>query len=183
VRSWHHTYGLPVLITNSSNNYGPYHFPEKLIPLMIINSLEGRELPVYGNGSNVRDWLYVEDHVRALLVVIADGRIGNTYCIGGRSERTNLDVVKAICCLLDELVPSRTIGPRQGLIRFVPDRPGHDLRYAIDPTRICGELGWQPRETFESGLRKTIEWYLANRSWWQEIRGSVYAGQRLGVPA
>jgi dTDP-glucose 4,6-dehydratase len=183
VRSWHCTYGLPVLITNCSNNYGPYHFPEKLIPLMIINGLEGREMPVYGNGSNVRDWLYVEDHARALLIVIAGGRLGDTYCIGGRSERTNLDVVKAVCDLLDELVPSRTIGRRQELIRFVADRPGHDLRYAIDPTRICSELGWQPRESFESGLRKTIEWYLANRSWWLEIRKSIYAGERLGVPA
>ena len=183
VRSWHHTYGLPALITNCSNNYGPYQFPEKLIPLIAINGIEGQELPVYGSGSNVRDWLYVEDHVRALLTVIADGRLGETYCIGGRSERTNLDVVKTICCLLDELVPNSTIGPRQDLIRFVADRPGHDLRYAIDPTRICSELGWQPRESFESGLRKTIEWYLANRSWWQEIRSSVYAGERLGVPA
>ena len=183
VRSWHHTYGLPALITNCSNNYGPYQFPEKLIPLIAINGIEGQELPVYGSGSNVRDWLYVEDHVRALLTVIADGRLGETYCIGGRSERTNLDVVKTICRLLDELVPNSTIGPRQDLIRFVADRPGHDLRYAIDPTRICSELGWQPRESFESGLRKTIEWYLANRSWWQEIRNSVYAGERLGVPA
>ena len=131
----------------------------------------------------MRDWLYVEDHVRALLTVIADGRLGETYCIGGRSERTNLEVVKTICCLLDELIPNSKIGPRQELIRFVADRPGHDLRYAIDPTRICSELGWQPRESFESGLRKTIEWYLANRSWWQEIRSSVYAGERLGVPA
>jgi dTDP-glucose 4,6-dehydratase len=183
VRSWHYTYGLPVLITNCSNNYGPYHFPEKLIPLMIINGLEDREMPVYGNGSNVRDWLYVEDHVRALLIVIAGGRLGGTYCIGGRNERTNLDVVKAVCDLLDELAPSRTIERRQELIRFVADRPGHDLRYAIDPMRICGELGWQPRESFESGLRKTVEWYLANRSWWQEIRNSVYAGERLGVLA
>jgi dTDP-glucose 4,6-dehydratase len=183
VRGWHHTYGLPVLITNCSNNYGPYHFPEKLIPLTIINGLEGGTLPVYGTGGNVRDWLYVDDHARALLAVIDAGGPGETYCIGGRSERTNLDVVKAICALLDELNPSKTIGRRDALITFVADRPGHDLRYAIDPARICGELGWQPRETFESGLRKTVEWYLANRSWWQPIRDGVYGGERLGVPA
>jgi dTDP-glucose 4,6-dehydratase len=183
VRSWHHTYGLPVLITNCSNNYGPYHFPEKLIPLTIINGLEGKELPVYGNGSNVRDWLYVEDHARALLAVVRGGRLGHTYCIGGRNERTNLEVVKAICALLDELAPGKAIGGREALIAFVPDRPGHDLRYAIDPTRICSELGWQPRESFESGLRKTVFWYLNNRSWWQAIRDNVYAGERLGVPA
>ena len=183
VRSWHHTYGLPVLITNCSNNYGPYHFPEKLIPLTILNGLEGLKLPVYGTGSNVRDWLYVEDHARALLTVIGTGRPGETYCIGGRSERTNLDVVRAICALLDELVPNKTIGCREDLITFVTDRPGHDLRYAIDPTRISTELGWQPRETFETGLRKTVEWYLTNRPWWQRIRRSVYGGQRLGVLA
>jgi dTDP-glucose 4,6-dehydratase len=183
VRSWHHTYGLPVLITNCSNNYGPYHFPEKLIPLTIINGLEGSKLPVYGNGGNVRDWLYVEDHARALLTVVSGGRPGETYCIGGRSESTNLAVVKAICALLDELVPSKAIGSREALITFVADRPGHDLRYAIDPTRISTELGWQPHETFETGLRKTVEWYLANRSWWQRIRNSVYGGERLGVPA
>jgi dTDP-glucose 4,6-dehydratase len=183
VRAWHHTYGLPVLITNCSNNYGPYHFPEKLIPLTIINGLEGKSLPVYGEGANIRDWLYVEDHARALLSVVNSGRPGETYCVGGRSERTNLDVVKAICALLDELAPSKAIGNRDSLIAFVADRPGHDLRYAIDPARICGELGWQPRETFESGLRKTVEWYLGNRSWWQAIRDNVYAGERLGVPA
>ena len=160
VRSWHHTYGLPVLVTNCSNNYGPYHFPEKLVPLTIINGLEGKKLPVYGTGGNVRDWLYVEDHARALLAVVKRGQVGETYCIGGRSERTNLDVVKAICALLDELAPSKAIGSREALITFVTDRPGHDLRYAIDPTRICTELAWQPRETFESGLRKTVEWYL-----------------------
>ncbi len=183
VRSWHHTYGLPVLITNCSNNYGPYHFPEKLIPLTIINGLEGRKLPVYGNGSNVRDWLYVEDHARALLAAVHGGRPGETYCIGGRSERTNLDVVKAICALLDELAPSKAVRSRESLIAFVTDRPGHDLRYAIDPTRICTELGWQPRESFESGLHKTVSWYLNNRPWWQAIRDNVYAGERLGVPA
>jgi dTDP-glucose 4,6-dehydratase len=183
VRSWHHTYGLPVLVTNCSNNYGPYHFPEKLVPLTIINGLEGMKLPVYGTGSNVRDWLYVEDHARALLTVVSAGRIGETYCVGGRSERTNLDVVKSICMLLDELAPSKAIGGREALITFVTDRPGHDLRYAIDPTRICTELAWQPRETFESGLRRTVEWYLANRAWWQPIRDGVYGGERLGVPA
>jgi dTDP-glucose 4,6-dehydratase len=183
VRSWHHTYGLPVLITNCSNNYGPFHFPEKLIPLTIINGLEGLTLPVYGNGGNVRDWLYVEDHARALVVVAGSGSVGETYCIGGRCERTNLDVVRAICELLDEFVPSLTIGKREALIRFVADRPGHDLRYGIDPTRISTELGWQPRETFESGLRKTVEWYLANRPWWQRIRAGIYGGERLGVSA
>ena len=183
VRSWHHTYGLPVLVTNCSNNYGPYHFPEKLVPLTIINGLEGMKLPVYGAGGNVRDWLYVEDHARALLAVVSAGRVGETYCIGGRSERTNLDVVKCICALLDELTPSKAVGRREALITFVTDRPGHDLRYAIDPSRICTELSWQPRETFESGLRKTVEWYLANRSWWQPIREGVYGGERLGVTA
>ncbi len=183
VRAWHHTYGLPVLITNCSNNYGPYHFPEKLIPLTIINGLEGKKLPVYGTGGNVRDWLYVEDHARALFAVVNNGRLGETYCIGGRSERTNLDVVKAICTLLDELVPSKTIANREVLIAFVADRPGHDLRYAIDPTRIYSELGWQPQETFETGLRKTVAWYLNNRSWWQAIREGIYGGERLGVPA
>jgi dTDP-glucose 4,6-dehydratase len=181
VRAWHHTYGLPVLITNCSNNYGPYHFPEKLIPLTIINGLEGAKLPVYGVGANVRDWLYVDDHARALLATVAAGRVGETYCIGGRCERSNLEVVKTICALLDELVPSKAIGRREELITFVADRPGHDLRYAIDPARICAELGWEPRETFESGLRKTVEWYLANRAWWQPVREGVYGGARLGV--
>jgi dTDP-glucose 4,6-dehydratase len=183
VRSWHHTYDLPVVITNCSNNYGPYHFPEKLVPLTIINGLEGIQLPVYGTGSNVRDWLYVDDHAKALVVVAGVGRIGETYCIGGQSERTNLDVVKAICELLDELVPNEAVGPHETLITFVADRPGHDLRYGIDPTRISTELGWRPRETFETGLRKTVEWYLANRTWWQRIRSGVYRGERLGVLA
>jgi dTDP-glucose 4,6-dehydratase len=183
VRCWHHTYGLPVLITNCSNNYGPYHFPEKLIPLTIINALEGVKLPVYGDGSNIRDWLYVEDHVRALLAVASCGRPGETYCIGGRSEMTNLNVVKMICALLDELAPSSVVGLHERLIEFVADRPGHDLRYAIDPTRISTQLGWQPRENFETGLRKTVEWYLANRSWWQRIRNGLYRGERLGIPA
>jgi dTDP-glucose 4,6-dehydratase len=182
VRAWHHTYGLPVLITNCSNNYGPYHFPEKLIPLTIINALEGAKLPVYGKGANVRDWLYVEDHVRALFAVIGNGDVGHTYCIGGHNERANIDVVKSICALMDELAPNSKIGPRAGLITFVVDRPGHDLRYAIDPGKV-GALGWQPRETFETGLRKTVEWYLTNRSWWERIRSGVYRGERLGVVA
>jgi dTDP-glucose 4,6-dehydratase len=183
VRAWHHTYGLPVVLSNCSNNYGPYHFPEKLIPLTIINGLEGKTLPVYGDGGNVRDWLYVDDHARALLSVVEGGRLGETYCIGGRSERTNLAVVKSICALLDELAPGKAVASRESLITFVADRPGHDRRYAIDPTRIGAELGWQPRESFDSGLRKTVEWYLDNRAWWQAIRGNVYAGERLGVPA
>jgi len=183
VRAWHNTYGLPVLVTNASNNYGPYHFPEKLIPLTIINALEGAKLPVYGDGSNVRDWLYVEDHARALLTVAQSGRPGETYCIGGRSEMTNLNVVKAVCALLDELAPSSVVRRHDSLIEFVADRPGHDLRYAIDPTRLATELEWQPRETFDSGLRKTVEWYLANRTWWESIRSGIYRGERLGVLA
>ncbi len=181
VRSWHHTYGLPVVVTNCSNNYGPYHFPEKLIPLTIINGLEGKKLPVYGAGNNVRDWLYVDDHARALVIVAAKGRLGETYCIGGDSEKTNIEVVRAICALLDELAPDRAIGRHDALISFVADRPGHDLRYAIDASRMTSELGWRPRETFTSGLRKTVEWYLANRPWWQRIRDGVYGGERLGV--
>jgi dTDP-glucose 4,6-dehydratase len=183
VRSWHHTYGLPILITNCSNNYGPFHFPEKLIPLAIIKGCEVSQLPVYGDGSNVRDWLYVEDHARALVSVVSNGRVGQTYCIGGQSERTNLEVVTSICQLLDELLPNKTIGRHETLITFVTDRPGHDLRYAIDTTRISTELGWKPRETFESGLRKTVEWYLANRSWWERVRSGVYRGERLGILA
>jgi dTDP-glucose 4,6-dehydratase len=183
VRAWHHTYGLPVIVTNCSNNYGPYHFPEKLIPLMIINALEGLRLPVYGAGANVRDWLYVEDHARALLAAVVDGKPGETYCIGGRCEMKNLDVVEAICALMDELAPSTKIGPRKSLIHYVTDRPGHDMRYAIDTDKIATELGWEPHETFDSGLRKTVEWYLANRAWWERIRSGVYRGERLGVVA
>jgi dTDP-glucose 4,6-dehydratase len=183
VRAWHHTYGLPVVVTNCSNNYGPYHFPEKLIPLIIINALEGLKLPVYGKGANIRDWLYVEDHARALLAAVTQGRVGHTYCIGANCERTNLQVVEAICALMDELAPSAKIGPRRALLSFVPDRPGHDLRYAIDAGKITGELQWKPRESFESGLRKTVEWYLTNRSWWERIRSGVYRGERLGVVA
>ncbi len=180
VRAWHHTYGLPVIVTNCSNNYGPYHFPEKLIPLMIINALEGLKLPVYGKGANVRDWLYVEDHARALVTAVLEGAVGETYCIGGRSEKTNLDVVETICALMDELAPNAKIGARRTLISFVADRPGHDLRYAIDAGKISSELGWEPRETFESGLRKTVEWYLANRSWWERIRSRRLSRRAAG---
>jgi len=183
VRAWHHTYGLPVVLTNCSNNYGPYHFPEKLIPLIIINALEGLKLPVYGKGANVRDWLYVDDHARALLAAVTEGKVGETYCVGGRNEKTNLAVVETICALMDELAPNVKIGPRKALITFVGDRPGHDLRYAIDASKIMTDLGWEPRETFDSGLRKTVEWYLANRTWWERIRAGVYRGERLGVVA
>jgi dTDP-glucose 4,6-dehydratase len=163
VRAWHHTYGLPTIITNCSNNYGPYHFPEKLIPLMILNAVEGKPLPIYGTGENVRDWLYVEDHAAALITAAERGAIGETYAIGGWNERKNMDVVKAVCRLVDELAPDPTIGPREALITFVPDRPGHDFRYAIDASKIKRDLGWQPEETFKSGLRKTVAWYLENR--------------------
>jgi dTDP-glucose 4,6-dehydratase len=183
VRAWHHTYGLPVVVTNCSNNYGPYHFPEKLIPLIIINALEGLKLPVYGKGANVRDWLFVDDHARALLTVVTKGTVGETYCVGGRCEKANIEVVRTICALMDELAPSAKIGPRESLITYVADRPGHDMRYAIDASRIAADLGWEPQETFESGLRKTVEWYLANRTWWERIRSGVYRGERLGVVA
>jgi dTDP-glucose 4,6-dehydratase len=183
VRAWHHTYGLPVVVTNCSNNYGPYHFPEKLIPLIIINALEGLKLPVYGKGANIRDWLYVEDHARALLAAATQGAVGHTYCIGANCERTNLQVVEAICTLMDELAPNAKIGPRRALLTFVADRPGHDMRYAIDASKIAADLEWKPRESFESGLRKTVEWYLANRGWWERIRSGVYRGERLGVVA
>lgn len=179
VRAWFHTYGLPVLITNCSNNYGPYHFPEKLIPLVILNALEGKTLPIYGKGDNVRDWLYVEDHVRALWTVVQGGIPGRTYNIGGNSERTNLSVVETICDILDDLrTPAE--GPRRRLITFVKDRPGHDMRYAIDASRIRRELGWEPRESFETGLRKTVAWYLNNSWWWKPIREGKYSGERLG---
>jgi dTDP-glucose 4,6-dehydratase len=183
VNAWRHTYGLPTLLSNCSNNYGPYQFPEKLIPLTIINALEGRSLPVYGAGANVRDWLYVEDHARALLTVATRGAVGECYLIGGRGEKSNLEVVHEICAVLDELAPDAKIGPRGSLVAFVADRPGHDLRYAIDAAKITRELGWTPRETFATGLRRTVEWYLANRRWWERIRSSVYAGERLGVTA
>lgn len=173
VRAWHRTYGLPVVITNCSNNYGPYQFPEKLMPLMILNALEGQPLPIYGQGDNVRDWLYVEDHARALRLVLKEGADGRTYNIGGRCERTNLEVVRAICAVLDELAPDPN-GSYERLITFVTDRPGHDRRYAMDNTRIATELGWQPQETFVSGLRKTIQWYLDNLEWVERVRSGAY---------
>ena len=180
VMAWHHTYGLPVVLSNCSNNYGPYHFPEKLIPLMIINGMEGKDLPVYGTGENVRDWLHVEDHARALALVATRGRVGQSYNIGGRNERSNLQVVHTIADTLDELMPMNS-GTRRQLIKYVGDRPGHDLRYAIDASKIESELGWRARETFDTGLRKTIEWYLNNGDWWQPLRAARYAGQRLGT--
>ncbi len=181
VRAWRHTYGLPVVATNCSNNYGPYHFPEKLIPLIILNALEGKPLPVYGAGENIRDWLFVEDHAEALLTVVERGRLGESYNIGGVNERRNIDVVHGICDLMDELAPDARIGPRRDLITFVKDRPGHDLRYAIDCAKIERELGWRPRETFETGLRKTVQWYLDNHDWWGDIRSGRYQGERLGA--
>ena len=181
VRAWHHTYGLPVVTTNCSNNYGPYHFPEKLIPLVIIKALRGEPLPVYGRGDNVRDWLYVEDHARALRLVLEKGQIGETYNVGGHNERTNLQVVQTICALLDELLPQSPHRPHAQLITFVADRPGHDQRYAIDAGKIERELGWRPQESFESGLRKTVEWYLNNREWWQRVLDGSYRGERLGL--
>ena len=180
-RAWHHTYGLPTVASNCSNNYGPYHFPEKLIPLVILNALEGKPLPVYGTGANVRDWLYVEDHARALVEIATRGVVGESYNVGGWNERRNIDVVEAICDLVDEMAPSKAIGARRKLITFVTDRPGHDGRYAIDASKIKRELGWEPRETFESGLRKTVRWYLDNPAWWGRIRSGVYRGERLGA--
>ena len=174
VRAYFHTYGLPVLTTNCSNNYGPYQFPEKLIPLMILNSLEGKPLPVYGDGLNVRDWLFVEDHCSAIRAVLDRGRLGETYNIGGSSERKNIDVVTTICDLLDELAPSETIGSRRQLISYVKDRPGHDRRYAIDARKIKQDLGWEPAEEFESGIRKTVKWYLANQDWVENVRSGAY---------
>jgi dTDP-glucose 4,6-dehydratase len=174
VRAYHHTYGLPVITTNCSNNYGPFQFPEKLIPLMILNALEGKPLPVYGNGSNVRDWLHVEDHCAAIRVALARGRVGETYNIGGNSERKNLDVVAAICDLVDELRPDAQLGPRRKLITFVGDRPGHDLRYAINASKIAQELGWKPALQFEDGLRKTVAWYLEHGSWIESVRTGAY---------
>src|SRR5499427_514955 len=183
VRAWHETFGLPTVISNCSNNFGPYHFPEKLIPLTIIKALTGEKIPVYGTGLNVRDWLYVEDHARALLAVALDGKVGETYCIGAQNLLTNLAVVTGICAVMDEFAPRASGEPHANLITFVEDRPGHDLRYAIDPSKIMNELGWVPNESFESGLRKTVEWYLANRSWWERIHAKGYHGQRLGVVA
>lgn len=183
VRAWQRTYGLPVLITNCSNNYGPYHFPEKLIPLVILNALAGKPLPIYGNGQQVRDWLYVEDHARALLKVVTEGTVGETYNIGGHNEQKNLDVVKAICALLEELAPAKPAGVAryEELITYVQDRPGHDLRYAIDAGKIERELGWVPAETFASGLRKTVQWYLNNLDWCRRVQDGSYQGQRLGA--
>ena len=180
VSAWGHTHGLPVLTSNCSNNYGPYHFPEKLIPLIILNALEGSPLPVYGDGGHVRDWLYVEDHAKALTLMLRSAEPGRTYNIGGRNERTNLEVVQTICDLVDEAAPPLGSGPRRGLITFVADRPGHDRRYAIDPTLIQTELGWTPETDFESGIRKTVAWYLGRRDWWEPLRDR-YSGQRLGL--
>jgi dTDP-glucose 4,6-dehydratase len=181
VNAWHVTYGLPVVLSNCSNNYGPYHFPEKLIPLTILNALEGKRLPVYGRGENVRDWLHVEDHARALELIVTRGKIGESYNVGGRSERSNLAVVETICGMLDQKRPMAGGGRYGDLIEFVADRPGHDLRYAIDASKIERELGWQPEETFDSGLAKTIDWYLDNEWWWRPIREGRYAGERLGI--
>ena len=184
VRSWLRTYGLPTIITNCSNNYGPYHFPEKLIPLVILNALEGKPLPIYGKGDQIRDWLYVEDHARALVKVVTEGKVGETYNIGGHNEKQNIDVVKTICTILDELVPldlnSSQISHYHDLIAFVKDRPGHDMRYAIDASKIEKELNWTPIETFETGLRKTVEWYLNNKQWWTRILDGSYSLERLG---
>jgi dTDP-glucose 4,6-dehydratase len=179
VRAWRETYGLPTIVTNCSNNYGPYHFPEKLIPLIILNALEEKPLPVYGRGENIRDWLYVEDHAAALMLVAREGKIGESYNVGGRNEKKNIDVVQTICAILDEIRP-RGAGSYSELITFVADRPGHDLRYAIDCSKIERDLGWKPMETFETGLRKTVQWYLDNASWWQAIRSGKYRGERLG---
>ncbi|MFZ7201365.1 dTDP-glucose 4,6-dehydratase [Avibacterium avium] len=182
VRAWHRTFGLPTIITNCSNNYGPYHFPEKLIPLMILNALDGKPLPVYGDGQQIRDWLFVEDHARALYKVVTEGQIGETYNIGGHNEKTNLEVVKTICELLEELAPNKPEGVTyySDLITFVTDRPGHDLRYAIDASKIGKELGWYPEETFDTGLRKTVKWYLNNSKWWKRVLDGSYNLERLG---
>ncbi|MCD9470810.1 dTDP-glucose 4,6-dehydratase [Photobacterium phosphoreum] len=182
VRAWLRTYGLPTIVTNCSNNYGPYHFPEKLIPLIILNALDGKALPVYGDGMQIRDWLYVEDHASALYTVVTKGVIGETYNIGGHNEKANIEVVKTICSLLEELVPNKPQGVTeyQNLITYVTDRPGHDVRYAIDASKIARELGWKPAETFESGIRKTVEWYLANQKWWSRVLDGSYNRERLG---
>src|SRR5690554_3807965 len=183
VRAWQRTFGLPTLVTNCSNDYGPYHFPEKLIPLMILNALKGKPLPVYGDGKQVRDWLYVEDHARALIQVATKGVVGETYNIGGHNEKQNIEVVATLCALLEELAPKKPSGVARyhDLITYVQDRPGHDVRYAIDASKIADELGWKPKETFESGLRKTVQWYLNNETWWQRVLDGSYQGQRLGT--
>ncbi len=183
VRAWHDTYGLPVLITNCSNNYGPYQFPEKLIPVVILKALRGEPIPVYGRGENIRDWLYVEDHAAALTCVLERGRIGETYAIGGNNEQRNIDLVRALCRLMDELNPAPRVARHEDLITFVPDRPGHDLRYAIDSAKLRRELGWTPREDHTSGLRKTVHWYLTHRAWWERILDGAYRLERLGLAA
>lgn len=181
VRAWHRTYGFPILVTNCSNNYGPYHFPEKLIPLVILNALDSKALPVYGKGNQIRDWLYVEDHARALYKVVTEGKIGETYNIGGHNEKQNIEVVKTICHILDELKPQANDQPYESLITFVKDRPGHDLRYAIDASKIANELNWTPTETFDSGIRKTVEWYLNNMEWCSRVQDGSYQRERLGA--
>ena len=181
-RAWQRTYGVPVIVTNCSNNYGPYQFPEKLIPLTILNALDQKPIGVYGRGENVRDWLYVDDHAAALLTVAARGRPGQTYLVSGGDERQNIDVVNAICDLVDEACPTGGM-PRRQLVQFVTDRPGHDLRYAVDASKLYGELGWRPRQSFETGLRETVRWYLENRWWWERVRSGVYRGERLGLGA
>ena len=181
VRAWGETFGLPVLVTNCSNNYGPYQFPEKLIPVLIIKALKGEKLPIYGKGENVRDWLYVEDHAAALRLVLEKGRVGETYNIGGSAERRNIDVARAVCAIMDELLPDSPHRPHENLLTFVADRPGHDLRYAIDSSRIERELGWRPRESFETGLKRTVAWYLENRGWWERILSGEYRVERLGL--
>ena len=181
VRAWHRTYGLPTIVTNCSNNYGPYHFPEKLIPLVILNALDGKALPIYGKGDQIRDWLFVEDHARALYQVVTQGAVGETYNIGGHNEKQNIEVVKSICKILDELKPQANAQPYENLITFVKDRPGHDLRYAIDAAKIERELGWKPQETFETGIRKTVEWYLNNLDWCRRVQDGSYQRERLGV--
>ena len=182
VRAWLRTYGLPTIVTNCSNNYGPFHFPEKLIPLVILNALDGKPLPVYGNGQQIRDWLFVEDHARALYKVVTEGEVGETYNIGGHNEKANIDVVRTICALLEELVPNKPAGVAkyEDLITYVKDRPGHDVRYAIDAAKIGRELGWKPQETFESGIRKTVKWYLNNKKWWSRVLDGSYNRERLG---
>jgi dTDP-glucose 4,6-dehydratase len=177
--AWRRTYGLPTIVSNCSNNYGPYHFPEKLIPLIILNALHGKPLPVYGNGLNVRDWLYVDDHALALHLIASNGRVGETYNVGGRNERRNIEVVRSICSVLDRLAPKNY--PHADLITHVDDRPGHDARYAIDATKLETELGWRAHETFETGIEKTVAWYLSNEAWWRPLRDKVYAGERLGI--
>lgn len=183
VRAWGHTYGLPTVASNCSNNYGPFQFPEKLIPLIVINALQRKPLPVYGKGDNVRDWLFVDDHARALWLAATQGRLGESYNVGGSSERRNLEVVETLCDLVDEMVPAPGEPPRRSLITFVADRPGHDQRYAIDAGKIERELGWRPRESFESGMRRTVAWYLDNQDWWRRIQAERYAGARLGLTA